>query len=290
MLRRWVETSPAAARLTSRFVAGRSIDQEIEVIQRLARDGFLATIDYLGENVTSLEEARRSRDAYLGILDRIAPLSAGATVSVKLTQLGLDMSGEACRANLTALVERAIQIGTAVEIDMESHEYVDRTLNIVTAIHERYGHVRAVIQAYLRRSERDVDRLCDLRIPARLCKGAYREPPEIAYQKKTEVDANYVRLMHKILGRGAYPAIATHDESILAEAVKAVKSKNLASDGFEFQMLYGIRRDLQKRLVTDGCRLRLYVPYGDAWYPYFMRRLAERPANLMFIVRNLVRR
>jgi proline dehydrogenase len=289
-VRRWIETSPLANRLTSRFVAGRSIDQETEVIERLRRENMLATVDYLGENVGSVEEAARTRDTYLAILDRITRLGAGATLSIKLTQFGLSISKEICTNNVDPLVARAKELGTSVEIDMESSAYVDPTLEVVSAMHARYGRVRSVIQAYLHRSEKDVECLCSERIPIRLCKGAYKEPPGAAFQKKIEVDRNYVRLMNVILERGTYPAIATHDEQMVNETLSTVKSRGITPDQFEFQMLYGIRRDLQKRIVAAGYRLRLYVPYGDAWYPYFMRRLAERPANVMFLVRNMLRR
>ena len=288
-IRGWMETSPTADRLTSRFVAGNSIAQELAVIERLAKDRILATVDYLGEGVKSVEEAAKTRDTYCAILDRIADLHVGATISIKLTQFGLAISSDLCRDNVEPLVARAKELGTRVEIDMEQSEYVDRTLEIVSTMHARHASVRAVIQAYLRRSEKDVECLCRENIPIRLCKGAYKEPGSAAFQKKTEVDANYIRLMHQILDRGADPAIATHDEKMVAEALGTVKARKLTPDRFEFQMLYGIRRDLQRRIVDEGYRLRLYVPYGEAWYPYFMRRLAERPANLMFLMRNLFR-
>lgn len=285
-----METSPTADRLTQRFIAGRSIEQEIEVIKRLKNDNTLATVDYLGENVTSLEEASRTRDTYIAILERVAGLNVGATVSIKPTQFGLGISKDVCRDNINPLVARARELDTRVEIDMESSEYVDHTLEIVSAMHALHGSVRAVIQAYLYRSEKDVECLCAEKIPIRLCKGAYKEPASVAFQKKAEVDRNYVRLTNMIVERGAYPAVATHDEKMVAEALRTVKERGIAPDRFEFQMLYGIRRDLQQRIVGEGYRLRLYVPYGDAWYPYFMRRLAERPANVMFLARNFFRR
>jgi proline dehydrogenase len=284
-----METSPAAQRLTSRFIAGNTLQQELAVCQSLNGEGILATLDHLGESVTSLAEAERSRDAYLSALDQVAALSLKATVSVKLTQLGLDFSEDQCQANVERLVERAKAIGSAVEIDMESSAYVDRTLALVTNLHAKHGSVRAVIQAYLYRSESDIENLSKLSIPVRLCKGAYKEPSDIAFPDKNDVDNNYVRLMTRLLDYGAYPAIASHDEKIIQRALQYVKERNIAPDRFEFQMLYGIGRDLHKRLVKDGHRLRLYVPYGDAWYPYFMRRLAERPANVVFLARNLLR-
>jgi proline dehydrogenase len=284
-----METSSAAERVTSRFIAGHTLEHEVAVCRRLNAEGTLASLDHLGESVKSLEEAEQSRDAYLSALDQIATLGLKATVSIKLTQLGLDFSEAECRANVEQLVQRAKAIGTTVEIDMESSEYVDRTLALVSDLHIRFGSVRAVIQAYLYRSESDIEDLCPKSIPVRLCKGAYKEPSDVAFPHKEDVDRNYVRLMTKLFERGTYPAIASHDERIVQQAVQYVKERNIAPDRFEFQMLYGIRRDLQRRLVADGYRLRLYVPYGDAWYPYFMRRLAERPANVVFLVKNLLK-
>jgi proline dehydrogenase len=289
-LRHWMETSRAGERVTSRFIAGLTLDQELAVCGNLNRDGIMATLDHLGESVTSLQEAEVSRDAYLGALDRIAELGLKATVSIKLTQLGLDFSEEACRSNVEHLVERAKAIGSTVEVDMEASQYVDRTLELVTHLQAKFGSVRAVIQAYLYRSESDIENLCRQSIPVRLCKGAYREPSDIAFPKKQDVDENYIRLMTRLLDSGTYPAIASHDDKILQRAIAYVRERNIAADRFEFQMLYGIRRDLERRLVADGYRLRLYVPYGDAWYPYFMRRLAERPANVLFLARNLLKR
>lgn len=288
-LRHWMETSPAAERLTSRFVAGSTLQHEVAVCEKLNSTGYLATLDHLGESVTSLEEAEQSREAYLAALDQIAKLNLQATVSVKLTQLGLDFSEAACRANVECLVTRAKSIGRMVEIDMESSGYVERTLTLVSDLHARYGTVRAVIQAYLHRSESDIHKLCKLSVPIRLCKGAYREGSDVAFPRKKDVDANYVRLMMELFDGGTYPAIATHDERILDRAVGYIRERKIPPDRFEFQMLYGVRRDLQRRLVAEGYRLRLYVPYGDAWYPYFMRRLAERPANVLFLARNLLK-
>jgi proline dehydrogenase len=288
-LRHWMETSPAADRLTSRFVAGSTIEREVAVCKKLNTDGYLATLDHLGESVSSLEEAQQSREAYLAALDQIAKLSLEATVSVKLTQLGLDFSDADCQANIECLVTRAKSIGRLVEVDMESSAYVDRTLQLVSNLHSKYGSVRAVMQAYLYRTESDVHNLCQQSIPIRLCKGAYREASSVAYPRKKDVDANYVRLMLELFDHGAYPAIATHDEAILDRAISYIRERKIASDRFEFQMLYGVRRDLQRRLVSAGYRLRLYVPYGNAWYPYFMRRLAERPANVIFLARNLLK-
>lgn len=284
-----METSPSAERLTSRFIAGRTLERELAVCRRLNAEKILASLDHLGESVASLQEAEQSRDAYLTALDQIAALGLEATVSIKLTQLGLDFSQAECAANVEHLIQRAKGIGAMVEVDMESSEYVDRTLTLVSHFHALHGSIRAVIQAYLYRSESDIENLCGQSIPVRICKGAYKEPSDVAFPDKTEVDRNYVRLMTKLLDHGTYPAIATHDERIIQQAVQYVGERKIPSDRFEFQMLYGIRRDLQRKLVAAGYRLRLYVPYGDAWYPYFMRRLAERPANVLFLVRNLLK-
>jgi proline dehydrogenase len=288
-LRRWTETSSIADRLTKRFVAGQTLEDELAACRQLNSDNMLATVDFLGENVHSIEEAQRSRDIYLRAQHEIRARAIRATVSIKLTQFGLDFSKEACLANVEPLVAQAQEMGSRVEIDMEASSYVDRTLDIVTGLHERYGSVRAVIQAYLMRSAKDVENLNSRGIPIRLCKGAYKEPPEVAYAKKTDVDAAYVRLMEQMLSGGVDAAIASHDENIIRLARQYASKQNIAADRFEFQMLFGIRRDLQKELVKAGYRLRLYVPYGDAWYPYFMRRLAERPANVLFLARNLIR-
>jgi len=212
-----------------------------------------------------------------------------ANVSIKLTQFGIDLDETICRANVEQLVKVASQHGSFVRVDMESSAYTERTLDLVRDLHGRYGSVGAVIQAYLYRSDNDVQRLCAQRIRVRLCKGAYLEPASAAFPHKADVDRNFVRLMKILLEAGVYPAIATHDEAIIKEAERFAASRQIPASGFEFQMLYGIRRDIQKRLASQGYRLRLYVPYGKAWYPYFMRRLAERPANLLFLVRNLIK-
>ncbi len=289
-LRHMMENSALSRNLTARFIAGQNLADGIRVAESLSTERILTTLDFLGENVHSLEDAAHSRECYLAALDDIERAALPATVSIKLTQFGLDFSEAACRSNVFALAARAQQINSGVEVDMESTEYTDRTLQIVVGLQERFeGHVRAVIQAYLYRSEADIRRLSALRIPVRLCKGAYREPANLAFPRKTEVDENYVKLMKLLLVEGTYPAIASHDENIIRAALRFLKEQKIAPDRFEFQMLYGIRRDLQRQLVSKNLRLRLYVPYGDAWYPYFMRRLAERPANLFFLVKNLVR-
>ena len=253
------------------------------------REGITVTLDHLGESVTSLEEAAAARDVYLRTLSAIHETGIQGNVSVKLTQFGLDFSYDQCRANVEQLVRRAAELKSFVRVDMESSEYTGRTLDLVTDLHQRYGTVGVVIQSYLLRSKDDVEKLCARGIRVRLCKGAYLEPAGVAFQQKAEVDANYIELMKLLLAKGQYPAFATHDEKIIRQIEDYVASQKIGRDAFEFQMLYGIRRDLQKRLAAGGYRLRLYVPFGKAWYPYYMRRLAERPANVLFILRNLFR-
>jgi len=284
-----METSAMARRLAARFVAGDALADGLEAGRRINREGIAVTFDRLGESVTSLAEAEVSRDEYLRVLDEISNHHLDANVSIKLTQFGMDISEQACRANVEQLVRSARDRNGFVRIDMESSEYTDRTLRMVRDIHAEYGAVGTVIQAYLRRSEKDIEALCRQGIRVRLCKGAYLEPAEVAFHAKSEVDRNFVHLMRILLAAGTYPAIATHDEKIIQTAKDLASARNLSRDSFEFQMLYGIRRDLQRRLVAEGYRLRLYVPFGKAWYPYFMRRLAERPANVLFLARNLLR-
>lgn len=285
-----MESSALSKKLTSRFVAGQTLKEGVRALEALAGERIQGTLDFLGENVSSLADATHSKASYLAAQDAIAQAHLPATVSIKLTQFGLDLSEAACLSNVTALVNRARDMNSRVEIDMESTAYTDRTLKIVTDLKESHpGCVRAVIQAYLFRSESDIKMLSARKIPVRLCKGAYREPPNLAFPRKADVDLNYVKLMKLLLSEGTYPAVASHDETIVRQALKYVQDERIAPDRFEFQMLYGIRRDLQRELVKKGFTLRLYVPYGDAWYPYFMRRLAERPANLLFLAKNLVR-
>jgi proline dehydrogenase len=288
-LRNWVETSPAARRLSSRFVAGSRLEDALDVCRRIRADGIAATLDYLGENVNSLDEAAACRDMYLRMLDAMREAAIEPNVSIKLTQFGLELSESACADNVAALVKTASAIGGFVRIDMESSQYTDSTLALVTRLHRQYKACGTVIQAYLRRSAGDIECLEAEGIRVRLCKGAYLETPPAAFAQKSEVDRNYLELARSLLVAGEYPAIATHDDRIIGEVESFVGSHALPRDRFEFQMLYGIRRDLQRRLVQDGYRLRLYVPFGEAWYPYFMRRLAERPANLLFFARHLLR-
>lgn len=280
-----METSGTPKRLTGRFVAGETLEDVMRVVRKLHGEKILATLDHLGENVTSAEEAALSRRSMEEALAEIERSGIPATISIKLTQFGLDLSDELCLRNVAGLAETAKRLGSRVEIDMESSEYTSRTLAIVENLHLRYGCVRAVLQAYLYRTEADARRLSGLGIMVRLCKGAYNEPETVAFPEKTKVDQNYLRLSRLLLDEGTYPAFATHDPRM----IEGVLAANCPRDRYEFQMLYGVRRDLQKRLVDQGYRLRLYVPYGNAWYPYFMRRLAERPANVLFLAKSLLR-
>ncbi|HEX4278902.1 MAG TPA: proline dehydrogenase family protein [Bryobacteraceae bacterium] len=288
-LRNRMETSPTARRFSSRFVAGSRLEDALDVVRRIQADGIRATLDYLGENVKSLDEAAACRDMYLRMLHAMQAAGVEPNVSIKLTQFGLDLSEAVCEENVAALVKAAAAIGGFVRFDMESSQYTDRTLSLVTRIHAQHQACGTVLQAYLRRSAADLDCLEKERIRVRLCKGAYLEAADVAFEEKAQVDRNYLELAKSLLTAGEYPAIATHDERIITELEAFVSSEGIARDRFEFQMLYGIRRDLQRRLVREGYRLRLYVPFGEAWYPYFMRRLAERPANLLFFARNLFR-
>jgi proline dehydrogenase len=289
-LRHWMESSPLSKKLTSRFVAGQTLKDGVNVLRTLSRERIQGTLDFLGENVTSLDDAARSRAAYLEAQEQIRQSGVSATISIKLTQFGLDLSEAACLRNVTALLDRAREMNSRVEIDMESTAYTDRTIRLVKNFQQSHpGHIRAVIQAYLFRSEADIRMLSGLRIPIRLCKGAYFEPPNLAFARKADVDANYLKLMRLLLTEGTYPAIASHDDNVIRQALQFIREQSIPANRFEFQMLYGIRRNLQRELVSQRFNLRLYVPYGDAWYPYFMRRLAERPANVLFLAKNLVR-
>ena len=288
-LRSRLEKSAPARRLASRFVAGETLEEALAVGGRLKSEGIALTLDRLGESVAALDEAAAARDEYLRALEATHTFGDG-NVSLKLTQFGLDLSLEACRDNVEQLVRRAAQLGGFVRVDMESSAYVDRTLGLVTDLHARYRAVGTVIQAYLYRSQADVERLCEPGVRVRLCKGAYLEPASVAFPKKRDVDNNYVTLMKILLERGNYPAIATHDQKMIGETKAFAAAKKVPRENFEFQMLYGVRRDLQRQLVAEGYRLRLYVPFGKAWYPYYMRRMAERPANVFFVLRNLFRK
>jgi len=257
------------------------------------RLGMSVSIDNLGENVTNTGEARESAALYHELLDAIAERKLNANVSLKLTHMGLDVDEQLSRDIVDQLVAHAAKLQSFVRVDMEGSPYTDKTLQGVRDLHRRDGNagrVGAVIQAYLYRSETDADSLCAERIRIRLCKGAYKESPEIAFQKKEDVDANFVKLVKILLKSGTYHGIATHDPKMIDATIAFAKAERIASDKFEFQMLYGIRRDLQEKLVRDGWRMRVYIPFGTEWYPYLMRRLAERPANVLFILKNVLRR
>jgi proline dehydrogenase len=292
-LRRRMETWPLARKFTRRFIAGDTLEDALAVAASLQAQGIETTLDHLGESVTSAEEARRSCDACIDAVGAIEARKLPATVSIKLTQFGLDLGPDrgiaVCFENVHRLLDRARPGQIRVEIDMESSAYTERTLHVVSRLAQEGACVRAVIQAYLHRSATDIENLNRDRVPVRLVKGAYEEPPVLTFASKRDVDRNYKALMKVLLDHGTYPAIATHDQIILAEALRYVKERGIPAGRFEFQMLYGIRRDLQKQIVAQGYRLRLYVPYGTEWYPYFMRRLAERPANVFFVLRNLFR-
>lgn len=288
-LRQFMETSSVARRFSSRFVAGSTLEEALEACRQVNREGLTITLDYLGESVTSLAEAAASREMYLRCIQQIEQRGIDGNVSLKLTQFGMDLSEQTCRENVRDLVCAAAKAGNFVRIDMESSDYTDRTLHLVYDLFAETGSCGAVIQAYLKRSQADIAELNRRRIRVRLCKGAYLEPPSVAIQNKAEVDRNYVALAKQLLLEGNYPGLATHDEKIIDEILRFVAEQNIPSERFEFQMLYGIRRDLQTKLVKDGYRMRLYVPFGEAWYPYFMRRLAERPANVLFLARNVLR-
>jgi len=285
-----MEESPQAAALTSRFVAGRRIEDALGVTRRLNRQGISTTLAYLGESVTTLEEAQAARDVALDLLGHIQDQRLQANLSVKLTQLGIDVAEAACRENAAALAEKARGAGNFIRIDMESSAYTARTLALVEDLHAAYGNVGAVIQAYLHRSAQDVEDLIGRGVGVRLCKGAYAESPEAAFARKSEVDACFAKLARRLLDAGNNPALASHDEKLLREAIAFAERQGVSKANYEIQMLYGIRRGLQAKLVAQGHRLRVYVPFGMAWYPYFMRRLAERPANAYFVARNLFRR
>jgi proline dehydrogenase len=288
-LRHWMETSATARRLSTRFVAGDTLSQAIALSRGLNAEGISVTLDHLGESINSLNEAAEACDVYLQTLEAIHANGINGNVSLKLTHFGLDLSEPECRANLERLVARASALGNFVRVDMESTEYTDRTIAMVTGLYAQHPAVGTVIQAYLYRSKADVENLNRRGIRVRLCKGAYLEPATVAFPKKEDVDRNYIELMKLLLDHGTYPAIATHDEKMIDATKAYAASRKTPRDAFEFQMLYGIRRDLQRKLIAEGYRLRLYVPFGEAWYPYYMRRMAERPANVLFILRNLFR-
>ena len=291
-LRTFSERSVLGRRMSSRFVAGMTLNEVIHSAEALERLGVASTLDSLGENVATPEEARRSAEIYHRLLDAIQARPAmNANVSVKLTQMGMDLDPGLAEEIVAKLVEHAVAANTFVRVDMEGTEYTQATIDIVRRLHARpqnRGHVGIVIQAYLYRSEEDIRTLTSDGIRIRLCKGAYKEPANLAFPEKKDVDANFVKLTRLLLSSGIYHGIATHDEVMITATKKFIRENNIDPKTFEFQMLYGIRRDLQKSLVREGYNTRVYVPFGAEWYPYFMRRLAERPANALFIAKSLL--
>jgi len=293
-LRAVAERSAIGQKFSSRFVAGTQVEDALRATQTVNQSGLSVSVDNLGENVTNIEEAKLSAQLYHQMLDQIAARKLNANVSLKLTHMGLDVDEKLAYDLATGLVQKAASMTPKnfVRVDMEGSPYTQRTLDFVHQLHRVPGNegcVGAVIQAYMRRSESDVEKLLSERIRIRLCKGAYKEPPELAFQPKPEVDANYVKLMKILMKSGVYHGLATHDENIINQAKDFAIKESVPREAFEFQMLYGIRRDLQQSLVRDGWRMRVYIPFGTEWYPYLMRRLAERPANALFIARNLFR-
>jgi proline dehydrogenase len=272
-----------------RFIAGESVDEAVAAVQDLSRHGLLLTMDYLGESVGSAAAAAAAAAEYVTIIDAIVKSGIERNISLKLTQLGLDVDRATAVDNMRRILEPADAHGFFVRIDMENSPYTDATLGILDTLWQQ-GHrqIGTVIQSYLKRSEADIRRLNAMGSRVRLVKGAYKEPKEIAFQKKSEVDAAFIELMRLLLDDGTYPAIATHDPVMIDAAKAYARQRNYGPDRFEFQMLYGIRRDLQAALVKDGYRVRVYVPFGKQWYPYFMRRLGERPANVGFVLKGIL--
>lgn len=292
-LRRFAEQSTLGRRMSSRFVAGFRIEDALAATANLAGQGLAVTLDSLGENVTTPEQARQSAQVYHWLLDAIAQSRLDANVSLKLTQMGMDLSHDLAGEIVSGLVDHAVRANTFVRVDMEGTAYTQATIDLVRKLHAHSvnrGHVGIVIQAYLRRSAQDIAALLSDRIRIRLCKGAYQEPPDLAFPDKKDVDASFAALTQTLLESGVFHGIATHDPAMIAAAKDYARARRIDPASFEFQMLYGIRRDLQRSLVEEGYKVRVYVPFGDQWYPYFMRRLAERPANVLFLARNFFRK
>ncbi len=286
---------PFAKRAARRFVVGETLEEALSAVGDLNRDGIIATLDQLGEDVMTPQEARQSTAGVAGILDGIQETGVKSNLSLKLTQMGLRVDPGLCEENLEVVLKRASDLGNFVRIDMEGSDVTEVTFRIYERARERHPNVGIVIQSYLRRTEKDViERLIPAGASVRLCKGAYNEPPELAFPKKSEVDASFRRLAdlllsREALSRGVRTAIATHDEALVRYVNDKVARGEIRKGEFEFQMLYGIRRDLQRRLAREGHTVRIYVTFGTQWYPYFMRRLAERPANVLFLVKNILR-
>jgi proline dehydrogenase len=293
MIRRTAERSALGRRMSGRFVAGMTVADALDATARMNGLGMSATVDNLGENVTNREEAAESAKLYHEMIDALSSRGLNANVSLKLTHMGLDVDEAMCRTIVAELVSHAASVGSFVRIDMEGSRYTQKTFDIVRSLHRMPGNagaVGAVIQSYLRRSEQDVRELCGEGIRIRLCKGAYKEPADLAFQAKSEVDESFLRLTRIMLQSGVYHGIATHDPAMIDGTKAFAQAESIAPGTFEFQMLYGVRRDLQEQLVHGGWGMRVYIPFGTEWYPYFMRRLAERPANVLFIAKQLFRR
>ncbi|HEY3707076.1 MAG TPA: proline dehydrogenase family protein [Terracidiphilus sp.] len=291
-LRSFMERSRMGGKLSSRFVAGMTIEDAVRACQSVNGQGMAVTLDALGESVGDDAAAHRAADVYHSLLDVIAAGKLNANVSVKLTQMGLEVNHGLAENIALELAKHAAALGNFVRIDMEDSSLTQVTLDIVRRIHAQpglRGAIGIVIQSYLYRSEADIQQLLADGIRVRLCKGAYKEPPEVAFPRKADVDANYVKLSKILLDSAVYHGLATHDEKMIAAAKAHVRERGIARDHYEFQMLYGVRRDLQRELVREGHGMRVYVPFGSEWYPYFMRRLAERPANVFFLAKNLIR-
>lgn len=295
-LRNFSESSQLGRRMSSRFVAGMELDDALRAAESVNQQDMSVSLDSLGENVTNPDQAHRAAGIYHRLLDEIQRRGLDANVSVKLTQLGLELNYELAFIIASELVEHATRTGNFVRIDMEGSDLTSITIDMVKRLHAAQtahgpaaGHIGTVIQAYLYRSEKDIAGLVNEGIRIRLCKGAYQEPPELAFPRKEDVDSNYIRLMRMLLPSGIYHGIATHDPAMIEGTKKFVRERRIDPNSFEFQMLYGVRRDLQRALVEEGYRVRVYIPFGHEWYPYFMRRLAERPANVIFLAKNLLR-
>ena len=279
--------TPLVRRMPFRFVAGTTLDDAVEAVRALNAAGAMATLDVLGESVDDRAAADRAAAAYVTTIERIAAEGLDANVSIKLTQMGLDLGVEECQSVMAPVVAAGARHGVFIRVDMESSGYTDRTLEVVERLRADGGDVGPVIQAYLHRSPADVERLAGERVRTRICKGAYAEPPEVALQDRAAIGDAFVTLTERLLEADAYPGAATHDPEMIERVSASARERGIGSDRFEFQLLYGVRRDLQRRLLADGYRVRVYVPYGTEWYPYFMRRLAERPANALFVLRSL---
>ncbi|MDZ4259135.1 MAG: proline dehydrogenase family protein [Gemmatimonadales bacterium] len=287
----FVRRNRVAKHFASRFVAGESVTTALEAARELKARGITASLDLLGESVRQPAESEQARDMYVAILSGMHESGIEVNASVKLTQMGLDIDEALCERNMRAILDVARETGAFVRLDMEGSDYTDRTLDFFEQrlFPDYGGHVGVVLQSALKRTTKDAERMIALGARVRLCKGAYLEPPDIAYADKADVDAHYLRLMEALVSRGNYPGIATHDEAMIAATRAFVAREGIAPDRFEFQMLYGVRRDLQDQLVADGFRMRVYIPFGTQWYPYLMRRLAERPANIAFILGNILK-